>query len=184
MGYALAALSMVALAAALVWRFVRSSTVSRWFIAVCVVASGGVYAFSIWQRPTFIEGMLVDADTAYNFIGMRYQLFPAALLLVALLVRRDLTVDVFTTPARRSPVRLGVDLRHERLVIGVAVVWLLVAFVPSFRLTTYRSAGPDWVENVEAAERACALDPEATVPVAISPAPTWTVPIACSDFVP
>ncbi len=44
------------------------------------------YTLSLSQRADFLTAMLLVNDAPYNFAGMRYQLFPAALLLLALLV--------------------------------------------------------------------------------------------------
>jgi hypothetical protein len=183
LGYWLAALSLLAMAGLLGWRWVRSGAVTRWFIAACVAASVVLYAVSLWQRPNFIDSMVIPAAGPYNFLGMRYQLFPAALLLLALLVRTDLSADVFRHPERRPMPAPRDDVREHRVLLVAVAVWVAVAFVPSFRLTTLRSNGPDWVTEVSDAEQACRSEPGGTRPVPISPPPEWVVPIPCSVLV-
>jgi hypothetical protein len=181
-GYGLAAFSVGLLVVLLGWKFWRSTTTSRIFIAACVLASGAIYVVSLWQRADFIDSMVARNGTTLNFLGMRYELFPAALLVLALLVRRDLRPGAIAEAAWGPAPPLTSDVRRERGVLAVAVVWLLVAFVPSYRLTTLRSPGPDWVAEVSDAERACAVDGSATEVIGISPAPDWVVAVPCSKL--
>ncbi len=74
-------------------------------------------------------------------------------------------------------------MRDQRFVIALAVVWLLVAFVPSFRLTTARSTGPDWGIGVTAAEQACLATGDPAERIPISPAPDWSAVVPCSELV-
>lgn len=182
-GYWLAALSLVTMGCLLGWRWARAQSPARWFIAACVLASFVLYALSLWQRPNLIESMVVADGGPYNFLGMRYQLFPAGLLLLALLVRVDLPAAVFTDPDGRPPRAARADVREHRVLLVAAAVWLAVAFVPSFRLTTLRSSGPDWVSGVAEAERACQSRPDASAQVPISPSPEWVVSVPCSSLV-
>ena len=107
----------------------------------CVVGGMVVYVVSVWQRSASIGDMLIRENNPYNFAGMRYQLFPAALFLVALLVPLDLERGAIVEP--RTPPRptLSSELRSQEFALLVAAVWFLVAFVPSYRLDTARSAG-------------------------------------------
>jgi hypothetical protein len=64
------------------------------------------------------------------------------------------------------------------------VVWMLVAFLPSYRLTTARSDGPDWLAGVDDAEQSCRRAPsdDTVVDVPISPSPIWSVPLSCREL--
>ena len=141
-----------------------------------------IYGLSLSQRRDIVDAMVIGNDSSYNFAGMRYQLFPAALLLLALLVPLDLPRGAIFEPARPSHRPLRVEFRRERWVVAFAAVWFLVAFVPSFRLNTARSAGPDWVAQIEKAEDDCAVHPDAAEVVAISPAPDWVVGLTCAEL--
>ncbi len=182
-GYLVAVVSTVGIAAALVWRFVRSGRTTRWTIGVCVAASVIIFAVSIWQRPEGLDTMLPIIDGRYSFAGMRYQLFPAALLLLALLVPRDLEPGAIVDPSVPPRRPLRTDLRDNRVAVSVALVWIAVAFVPSYRLHTDRSGGPDWIAGVAQAEELCASDPNGAAVVAFSPpTPTWVVAIPCREL--
>lgn len=184
LGYGLAVLSVLTLAAALVWRWRRAGSTSRWVIASCVLGGAVVYAASVWQRSSTIGDMLSVGGAPYNFGGMRYQLLPAALLLLALLVPLDLERGAIVEPhvPPRAPWRQ--ELRAERLALVLAAVWAIVAFVPSYRLDTARSRGPDWIVQVDGAEQACAHDlpSDAAVAIAISPVPVWSVALPCWEL--
>jgi hypothetical protein len=187
-GYGLAIASIVAVAVVLVWRAVHATATARVFAASCVVGSIALYALSLYQRQDFLAGMVPPAEGAFTFIGMRYELFPAALLLLALLVPTDLTMAAFRESAAPPPPSLARDLRARWLVVATAVVWVAVAFVPSYRLTTFRSQGPDWPHEVADAQQACSLAVagEGSVriePVPISPSPEWVVLVPCPDLV-
>jgi hypothetical protein len=122
------------------------------------------------------------SDASYTFIGVRYQLFPAALLLLALLVPRDLPVGAVVGMAP-SPVRSWrEDARTQPAVLAVVALWALVAFVPSFRLSTARSDGPEWRTGVTAAQNACAVDRASAEVVPISPPPAWAVEVPCAEL--
>jgi hypothetical protein len=183
LGYLTAVISTVAVAAVLVWRFVRSGPTTRWIIGLCTVASVGIFAVSVWQRPEGLDTMLPVVDGDYSFAGLRYQLFPAALLLLALLVPRDLEPGDIVDPHAPAVTPLGADLGANRVAVGLAAIWVLVAFVPSYRLETDRSGGPDWIVEVEGAEESCEVDPDTTPVVAFSPGgPTWVVAIPCPEL--
>jgi hypothetical protein len=183
LGYGLAVLSALALGAALVWRVRRAGWTSRWLIASCVVGGAVVYAASVWQRSSTIGDMLSVGGVPYNFAAMRYQLFPAALLLFALLVPLDLERGAIVDPRVPSRRSWSHELRAERLVLVLAAVWAVVAFVPSYRLDTARSGGPDWVAQVDAAEVTCARDPASgAVVIAVSPVPDWSVALPCWEL--
>jgi hypothetical protein len=109
MGYWIAVVSVLALAAALVWKWRRAGSASRWFMLACVLASGAIFALSLSQRADFLAAMQLVSDAPYNFAGMRYQLFPAALLLLALLVPVDLPGprDPRTAAVHRPPSAVG-----------------------------------------------------------------------------
>jgi hypothetical protein len=183
-GYWIALISIVALAGVLVWRWMRAEWTARWFMLACVLASGAVFTLSLSQRADFLTAMLLVNNAPYNFAGMRYQLFPAALLLLALLVPVDLPASaILDPPAPSAPRSWATDARDERLVIALALVWLLVAFVPSFRLTTARSTGPDWGIGVTTAEQACVATGDPAERIPISPAPDWSAVVPCSELV-
>jgi hypothetical protein len=179
-GYWIAVIGVVAVGAALGWRLPRSSTTSRWFIVSCVVGGAALFVVSVWQRSNTIAAMLVEAGEPYNFAAMRYQIFPALLILLALLVRPDLEPKVFREPVAVVTPPWHEELRRQRWVVAVALVWLAVAFVPSYRLDTARSGGPDWITAVDGAEVACrTLPPSAAVDLPISPQPIWNVAVPC-----
>lgn len=182
LGYWLAVAAVVGVATALVWRFVRASTAARRFIVVCVVSSGVLYALSLSQRRDVVDAMVVVSDAPYTFIGMRYQVFPAALLLLAMLVPLDLPVGAAfgSVPPPARPWRA--DARAQPVLLAIAAVWVVVAFVPSFRLTTPRSSGPDWSRGVTAAEHACAVGGAPSETVAISPPPAWVMAVPCAEL--
>lgn len=182
LGYGVAALAVVGLGVLLGWRWWRASSTSRWFIVACVGSSVLLYGMSLSQRRDSVDAMVIASGAAYNFIGMRYQVFPAALLLLALLVPVDLDHGAVFDPEPALRPTFMRDLRAQRFVVAVAATWVLVAFVPSFRLTTLRSGGPDWVDQVGDAERACVVDREATELLSISPPPAWVVAVPCSDL--
>jgi hypothetical protein len=180
LGYWIAVIGVVAVGAAVGWRLRSSSTTSRWFIVSCVVGGGALFAVSVWQRSNTIAAMLVEAGEPYNFAAMRYQIFPALLILLALLVRPDLEPKVFREPVAVVTRPWHEELRRQRWVVAVALVWLAVAFVPSYRLDTARSGGPDWITAVDGAEVACrTLPPSAAVELPISPQPIWNVAVPC-----
>jgi hypothetical protein len=181
-GYWLAVGSVVLLAALLVIKVWRSSPTSRVFVLSCVIASAALFAFSMWQRAATIDGMLSHNGLPQNFNAPRYELFPSALLLLALLVPTDLRRGTFTDPFVAPPRSLMDDVRSQQAVVVVAVLWLLVAFVPSYRLTNGRSPGPDWITEVSEAERACAIAPADTQTIEISPAPIWMIEVPCSEL--
>jgi hypothetical protein len=184
LGYALVAFSLVVLGAALAWRFWRSSVTSRWFIGCCTLASGAIYFASVFQRSEFINDMLVSKHLPFNFSGMRYELFPAALLLLALLVPVDLERGAIADPTAPSRLPLAAEIGKQRVVLGLAVLWFAVAFVPSYQLSTGRSGGPDWVSGVDSAEQACRVGPSpvGAVAVPISPQPIWFVALPCREL--
>jgi hypothetical protein len=66
------------------------------------------------------------------------------------------------------------------VLVALVVVWALVAFVPSYRLTTLRSGGPDWVDGVTQAQEACRAGEGDRQVVPISPPPDWLVELSCS----
>jgi hypothetical protein len=184
-GYWIALISVVALAAALVWKWRRAGWASRWFMVACVVASGAIFALSLSQRADFLAAMQLVNELPYNFAGMRYQLFPAALLLLALLVPVDLPASAILDPPAPAarPESLAAEVRRQPLVVGLALVWIVVAFVPSFRLNTARSIGPDWGIGVTAAEEACVATGAIAERIPISPAPDWSAVVPCSELV-
>ena len=179
-GYWIALISIASLAAALVWKWRRAGWTSRWFMASCTLASGAIFALSMTQRTDFIASMLLVNGAPYNFAGMRYQLFPAALLLLALLVPVDLPRGAIADPVAPTLRSLAVEYRQQRLVLAAATVWLLIAFVPSYRLDTARSTGPDWGAGVGSAAADCRASGAPDEPVFISPAPAWVVVVPCS----
>ena len=179
-GYALAVVATAAIGGALLWRFGRATATGRWIIGIFTIASVAIYVSSIWQRAEFLPSMIAVNDGVYAFLGMRYQLFPAALLLLALLVPVDLERGAIADPKPRPPRSLRTDLRDHRVALAVAAIWALVAFVPSYRLDTGRSSGPDWDSGVSVAAQACRVDSVGTQAVAISPAPAWFVMMPCS----
>jgi hypothetical protein len=183
-GYRATAVVVVLLVAALAWRFWRATATSRWFIGACLAASVAIYFVSVFQRSEFISDMFVTEGSRFNFGGMRYELFPAALLLLALLVPLDLERGAVTEPSAPPPRRLVDDVRDHRWVLAIAAVWMCVAFVPSYQLDTGRSPGPDWVTGVEGAESSCAVDPTGAgaVAVPISPQPIWFVAVPCWEL--
>jgi hypothetical protein len=186
--YGLAIVSVLLLAAMITWRFVRGGFMARWTIGVCVVASVAIYVGSIWQRQDFIAGMVIPPSGAFHYVGMRYELFPAALLLLALLIARELPRGVFTEPSDVEPSSIASDVATRWPVLVFAGVWMLVAFVPSYRLTNLRSTGPDWVLEVEAAQEVCRItgtDPASAreiVEISPPPPPLWAVSVACSEL--
>lgn len=181
LGWFAAIASLVLIAVVLVWRFVVASPTTRVLIAGCVGGSVFTYAASLYPRSENLAAIVPIGGQAYNFISMRYGLFPAALLLLALLVPIDLDRSAMIQPGAPAPPRLVDDLRSHRLAIVVALVWVCVAFVPSYRFTTGRSEGPDWIEGVARAHQACGAADEPAQVVQISP-PTWFVTIACRNL--
>lgn len=180
LGHVLAVGSLVLVGGFLLWKLVRASTASRAFIVVAVGASVAIYAFSIWQRPEFLESMLIGGQEDFNFLAMRYELFPAALLLLALLVPVDLERTFVTEPRGGIAAPLAADVRRQWPLLVVAAVWFAVAFVPSFRLTTARSPGPDWVASVERAQQACLVQPGSSQIVTVPPDPIWRLELSCA----
>ena len=123
---------------------------------------------------------------AYNFIGMRYQLFPAALLLFALLVPVDLARGAVFDAERHRPVRPLTDttLRSQRLVVGGrggvdvrGVRTLLPTTRPFVRVGPTGST-----KSAMPSERAPSIADAAEV-VPISPPPAWVVEVPCSSCV-
>ena len=184
LGYRIAVATLVVLAALVVWRMWRANPTSRLVIASCVIGSAVMYFASVWPRSAGIDAMMQTAGSPFNFDGMRYELFPSALVLIALLVPLDLRPGAITEPTRPTPRPLGVELRRQGFAIAVAAIWILLAFVPSYRLDTARSSGPDWVTGVQDAERACAGQPTdaAAIAVPISPQPVWAVALPCWEL--
>ncbi len=96
---------------------------------------------------------------------------------------RDLEPGAIVDPSVPPRRPLRTDLRDNRVAVSVAVVWIAVAFVPSYRLHTDRSGGPDWIAGVAQAEELCASDPNGAAVVAFSPpTPTWVVAIPCREL--
>lgn len=183
LGYGLAVVGVLAVGSLLVWRWLRAGRIARWFIAACAVSSVAIYVFALWQRPRFLASMSVPDEGPYNFLGSRYQLFPAALLLLALLVRSDLSTEHLVDTTVQAPVRLVDDLRANRALSVIVALWVVVAFLPSFRQTTPRSGGPDWTVEVSRAEQLCETQPVDAQVVPISPPPEWVLALPCSVLV-
>lgn len=179
LGYSLAIISVAGIAVIALWRWWRASVTSRWLIASFVLSSVVIYALSLSQRRDFAHAMVVVGD-GYHFLGVRYQLFPAALLLLALLVPLDLPRDALVDPEPRPTSSAVKDVRSHPWMYGLVAVWFVVAFVPSYRLTTPRSAGPDWMAGVANARAACDVGDEPDEIVALSPPPEWMIALPCT----
>jgi hypothetical protein len=179
LGYWLAALTVVGIASIVLWRWWRASATSRWFIASFVLSSLVVYALSLSQRRDFANAMVVVGD-GYHFLGVRYQLFPAALLLLALLVPLDLRRGALDDPERRPSSSAVSEVRDHPWTYVLVAAWFVVAFVPSYRLTTPRSSGPDWMAGVASARAACRVGAEQDEIVALSPPPEWMIALPCT----
>jgi hypothetical protein len=183
-GYRIAVVTLVVLAALILWRMWRATSTSRLVVASCVVGSAAMYFASVWPRSAGIGAMMQSSGSPFNFDGMRYELFPSALLLIALLVPLDLRPGAITEPTSATHRPIGEELRAQGFAIAVAAMWMLLAFVPSYRLDTARSGGPDWVTGVQDAEHACANEPTdaAAIAVPISPQPIWAVAVPCWEL--
>jgi hypothetical protein len=192
-GYLVAIGVLVALVAALAWKVSRATPTSRLLLIGAVVASIGVYAFSIAQRPELIDVVMVESGESYNFIAMRYEILPALLLLVALLVPVDLESGALTHPVVPVAPRAAGLIRRDGAVLVAAAIWLAVALIPSFRFTNGRSDGPNWVHEVYRARAECQLaeaeqtpsgddPPPDEVRVGASPpGPGWGAAVDCDD---
>lgn len=181
-GYWLVGVLVVLVAVVLGVRFIRSSAAARWVIGGCSLGSVGLFIASMSQRVDIIAAMTPSAGAAYQFPAPRYQLFPAALLVLALLVPADLPASSILdgTPPPRLP--LGVELRREPMVLILAIAWFALTVVPSYRLATGRSTGPDWGLGVRAADTVCTVDPSSPVAIPISPVPGWVVVVPCREL--
>lgn len=98
------------------------------------------------------------------YVAGRYTEFSIVLLLGGIAVLAD---------GLRRP-----ELR--KLAIGVLAAQFALIAVVGFRATTWRSAGPSWINSLTAADRECVRTKEKTVAVSIAP-PGWNVPISCAD---
>jgi len=186
-GYGLAAIAMVMLAAMVVVKIVSANTVSRLWIIALVVGGAALFVTSVVVRSGALSALVIIGHGQYDFAGSRYEVVPAFLLILALLVPPDLPsgllVDVPSpVPTPPPPQRLAADLPWRGLV-AVAAAWCIVAVVPSFRFDNGRSPGPSWGAGVRAAQQACETQIDAALQiVAISPAPIWTVPMTCAEL--
>jgi hypothetical protein len=201
MGYGIAALVGVVVVGGLAWKLARASSTSRILILATVGASVATYAFSLYQRPEWLETVLVEPGEPYHFLSMRYEILPALLLIAALLLPVDLETDAVVDPTQPETTTIRTRLARDRVVLGAVAVWLLVAIIPSFRFTNLRSEGPSWPLQIHQVRAVCtgelSLDdfppddaPEAEprpwditgeeVVVAISPE-GWRSELTCDD---
>jgi len=169
-GAGLAAISAAVVAAALIWRVWRSGAPARWVISILVAASGAVFLIE-WRARAFE----IPRDMSrFSFPASRFDVFPTLLLIFALLVPLDLA---WAKRAPRGGARLADDLRRSSLILVVLSAWVAVAIVPSY----HGSVEPDFVQTVEAAERACERLPITDHRVQIAPK-RWFIFLSCKEL--
>lgn len=174
MGAGLAAMSAAVVAAALIWKVSRSGTPARWVISTLVAASCAVFLIE-WRARAFA----IPRDMSrFSLPASRFDVFPTLLLLFALLVPVDLA---FAKPAPRGGARLADELRRSSLILVVLSAWVAVAIVPSYHVASARSVEPDFVQTVEAAERACERLPSTDHRVQIAPT-RWFLSLSCKEL--
>lgn len=98
LGYWLVAAAVVIVAALLVVKFLGSNRTARLWMGALVVGGAGLFVYSMLSRPAFIEEMVQHTGTPYNFIGARYEVFPAFLLIIALLLPPNVPKGLLFTP--------------------------------------------------------------------------------------
>jgi hypothetical protein len=197
MGYGIAAIVGAIVLGSLGWKLTRATPTSRVVILAAVGASVAAYAFSMYQRPEWLESVLVEPGEPYNFLSIRYEILPALLLIAAMLLPVDLERGAVLHPPEAETPSLPALLRRDRLVLGAVALWLIVAVIPSFRFTNLRSDGPNWPLQIYQVRAACAgeeVPPEEGpdgeprpwdvtgdhVAVAISPE-GWQIGLTCDD---
>lgn len=181
-GYWTALVALGVVVAIAVVRYRHATRLSQLVAGAFLVTSAVLYAFSMAQRPNHIAPLLTSHDGPLNLAAARYEVVPIFLLLIGLLIHPRLEWDAVREGRDLPPTSLRAELGAHPWAAGVVAVWLVVAVLPSYRLTNPRSAGPDWVDAVTEAEARCE-DGAETVTVAHAPAPTWHATISCEHLV-
>jgi hypothetical protein len=193
-GYGLAAMAMLILAALLVSKLAKANTITRLWVVALVGGGAGLFVLSVVVRSEYLSAIVSTGDRDYSFGATRYEVFPAFLLILALLLplhlpsglllgQRHNESSMGDDDVGRSGVdRLSGDLPWKGAIV-LTVAWFAIAIVPSWRFDNARSPGPSWPAGIHAAQEACKLDAQlAAKIVAISPAPQWTVPMTCAEL--
>jgi len=153
------------LAACLAVGLVRSTAPARWFAAIAIPTSVGMFLISTYQRA--VGAVMKWYPDLSSGLGGRYAIVPALLLVSVALVLID-------RPARprRGPGQLPW--------LGMAAVAVLaLAVVTSFSLRDPVVRGePSWRDSLEAAALACPADPGG-----IEPPPAAAVTTSPANFV-
>jgi hypothetical protein len=143
----------------------RSTPGPRFFAAIAVATSLGMFVGSLYQRA--VGTVMVWPEGSSNEVGGRYAIVPALLLASVALVlldtslRRDGPPRRFTWPA------------------GAAVAVLLFAIGTSFYVGDLVVRGmPPWEASLRAAADACVTERREIVAIQTSP-PGFAVPLPC-----
>ncbi len=199
-GYGVAAVASLVLVVLLGGKFARSAARTRWWMAVLVVAALGIFGFSMLSRPEVAASTVISGTGDYTFLGSRYAVVPALLVILALLLPPELGARLLTdsevtaarnqiasggsvgsTPAGGVGSRLTGGLPWHAVVV-VTGLWLVVAVIPSYRIQNYRSLGPSWPEQIQLLRQACEDDPTITPVLTTSPTAAWQVELTCSEI--
>lgn len=185
LGYGLVALATGVLVVLLGWKVWRGSASCRRWVLGLVAASVVLFVLQFLPRSAGAPLMVVPQQGPYSFPGMRWEIFPALLVVLALLVPLDTARGLTATvsdrgrpPARGRRISGGLPWRGVAVVL---VLWVAVALVPSFRFITARSEGPVWSTEVERARSWCVDRPAATG-VAVGISPQWQADLTCGQI--
>jgi hypothetical protein len=152
----------------------RTTPSARWFAAIAIPTSLGMFVISAYQRAVgFVMTWPPGADSG---LGGRYAIVPALLLVSVALVLIDQSLK-----PRRGP-------RHLPWLGIAAVVVLLVGVVTSFDVGDRAARGePSWDSALEAAAATCPAKPPPADPnpaAAVASAPAgFVVYVPCDQLI-
>ncbi len=156
---------LVVLGACLVAGLIRTTPAARYFAAIAIPTSLGMFVISTYQRA--VGFVMTWPDGADSGLGGRYAIVPALLLVSVALVLIDRSPRPRPGPRRLSWPGLA------------AVAVLLVGVVTSFSLGDRAARGePSWDAALEAAAATCPAEPPPTDPnpaAAVTSAPAGFV---------
>lgn len=143
-----------------------ASADARWIAGLAVPIAVVMFVVSIYQRA--VAEQMVWPAGAYNYLGSRYVIVPAMLLISAAIVLID-------RRARREP-----EPRRLSRAASTAIAVLAIAMVTSFWLRDLVLRGQPWKAAVQAAAAECEAGGISEVTIPTSP-PGWAVQLPCDQ---
>jgi hypothetical protein len=157
----------------------RTDAHGRLLAGIAVATGIAMFIVELWQRAAAAE--MAWSGGTYNYLGSRYVIVPALLLVSAALVLVDERRGEAAERSGGEPSSGEWRLPGRAATATVAV--LAIALVSSFWLRDLGLRGVPWKPAVEAAQAECAANPAGSVSIQTAPpAPGWEVELPCSKL--